>query len=147
MSSNELADRYRGYIDCLNRQDWAQLHRFVHDEVRHNGRPLGLAGYRAMLEQDYRDIPDLRFEIDWLVSEPPRVAARLAFDCTPRGRFLGLAVDGRRVAFAEHVFYRFQDGKVHGVWSILDKTAIEDQLTGVPSSARAARAAGLNPAA
>lgn len=133
MTSHQLAAVYRAYIDCLNRQDWSQLHRYVHDEARHNGRRLGLAGYREMLESDYRDIPDLRFEIEWLVSEPPRVAARLAFDCTPRELFLGLAVDGRRVSFTEHVFYEFRDGKVHEVWSILDKAAIEAQIAGVPS--------------
>ena len=56
------------------------------------------------------------------------MAARLAFDCTPRGLFLGLAVDGRRVSFAENVFYEFRDGKIAQVWSVIDKAAIEAQL-------------------
>ncbi|MCA3827624.1 MAG: ester cyclase, partial [Burkholderia sp.] len=63
MTETDLATRYRAYIDCLNRQDWAALGEYVADDVIHNDRPLGLAGYRAMLEQDYRDIPDLRFDI------------------------------------------------------------------------------------
>jgi predicted ester cyclase len=49
MSRDQLEALYRDYIACLNRQDWAQLGRFVHDGVTHNGRPFGLAGYRAML--------------------------------------------------------------------------------------------------
>ena len=128
MTPAELANIYRNYITCLNRQDWAALGQFVHDDVAHNARPLGLAGYRAMLEQDYRDIPDLRFDIDLLISEPPRIAARLTFDCTPAGTFLGLAVNGRRVSFCENVFYEFRDGKIRQVWSIIDKAAIEAQL-------------------
>lgn len=99
MTPAELANIYRDYIACLNRQDWAELGQFVHDEVAHNTRPLGLAGYQAMLEQDFREIPDLRFDIELLISEPPNVAARLKFDCTPVGAFLGLAVNGRRVSF------------------------------------------------
>ena len=128
MAREELADVYRNYIACLNRQDWAALGQFVHDDVAHNARPLGLAGYRAMLEQDFRDIPDLRFDIELLISEPPRIAARLTFDCTPAGTFLGLAVNGRRVSFCENVFYEFRDGKIRQVWSIIDKAAIEAQL-------------------
>ena len=128
MAPTELANIYRDYIACLNRQDWRALGQFVHDDAVHNARPLGLAGYRVMLEQDFRDIPDLRFNIDLLISEPPRIASRLKFDCTPIGTFLGLAVNGRRVSFCENVFYEFDDGKIRQVWSIVDKAAIEAQI-------------------
>jgi hypothetical protein len=61
MTKTALADLYRAYIACLNWQDWANLHRFVADDARHNGRPFGLAGYRAMLERDFEEIQDLQF--------------------------------------------------------------------------------------
>lgn len=128
MTPTELTNIYRDYIACLNRQDWPALGQFVHEDAVHNARPLGLSGYRAMLEQDFREIPDLRFNIELLISEPPRIAARLKFDCTPVGTFLGLAVNGRRVSFCENVFYEFDDGKIRQVWSIVDKAAIEAQL-------------------
>ena len=128
MTDTDLATRYRAYIDCLNRQDWTALGEYVSDDVIHNDRPLGLAGYRAMLEQDFRDIPDLRFDIRLLVCEPPRVACRLRFACSPKGTFMGLAVDGHKVPFAENVFYEFHDGKIRQVWSVIDKAAIEKQL-------------------
>lgn len=123
-----LAALYRDYIACLNRQDWPALGSFVQDDVVHNGRRLGLSGYRAMLEQNFRDIPDLRFDVQLLVADPPCVASRLAFDCTPRAAFMGLAVNGRRVSFAENVFYQYRDGKIAEVWSVIDKAAIEAQL-------------------
>ncbi|MBR8410374.1 ester cyclase [Burkholderia cenocepacia] len=128
MTDTDLATRYRAYIHCLNRQDWTALGEYVSDDVIHNDRPLGLAGYRAMLEQDFRDIPDLRFDIRLLVCEPPRVACRLRFACSPKGTFMGLAVDGRKVTFAENVFYEFHEGKIRQVWSVIDKAAIEKQL-------------------
>lgn len=128
MRPPELAKIYRDYIACLNRQDWHALGQFVHDDVTHNARRLLLAGYRAMLEQDFREIPDLHFNIELLISEPPRIASRLKFDCAPLGTFLGLAVNGKRVSFYENVFYEFHDGKIRQVWSIIDKAAIEAQL-------------------
>lgn len=128
MSELDLHTIYRDYIDCLNRRDWASLGQFVGDDVSHNGRPIGLSGYREMLEKDVRDIPDLRFQIDLLVVEPPFVASRLRFDCSPRSTFLGLDVGGRRIGFAENVFYAFRGGKIANVWSVIDKGAIEAQL-------------------
>src|SRR5262249_507643 len=73
-------------------------------------------------------IPDLHFDIQLLVSDPPRIASRLEFDCTPKASFLGLQVNGRKVAFAENVFYEFDERKIKAVWSIIDKAAIERQL-------------------
>jgi predicted ester cyclase len=64
-----------------------------------------------------------------MVCEPPSVASRLQFDCRPKGLFLGLAVDGKRVAFAENLFNRFRNGKIAEVWSAIDKAAIEAQLS------------------
>jgi predicted ester cyclase len=128
MTETDLSASYRDYIDCLNKQDWPNLGRFVHDEVRHNGRRLGLSGYREMLERDFDQIPDLHFEIELLISDPPHVASRLNFDCAPKGTFLGLPVNGRKVSFSENVFYEFRDGKIVQVWSIIDKAAIEAQL-------------------
>ncbi|KKB77989.1 ester cyclase [Devosia soli] len=123
-----LKRQYLAYIDCLNRQDWQRLGNFVHEDAAHNGVAVGLAGYRQMLEGDFASIPDLRFDVALLTSEPPYISSRLRFDCTPVGTLFGLAVNGRRVQFHENVFYRFLDGRIHEVWSIIDKAEIAAQL-------------------
>ena len=128
VSADDLSALYRAYIDCLNRQDWAALGFFVHEEAEHNDRPLGLAGYREMLEADFRAIPDLRFEIRLLLTQPPFVASRLHFDCTPVGMLFGLPVNGTRVRFDENVFYAFESGKIRRVWSVIDTAAIAAQI-------------------
>ncbi|WP_263263275.1 ester cyclase [Pseudomonas sp. RIT-PI-S] len=124
----DLAEQYRAYIACLNAREWDALGHYVDDRAQHNGKPLGLVGYRAMLENDVRTIPDLRFNIEVLVAEPPHVAARLRFDCSPRGEFLGLQTHGERITFCENVFYTFANGKIVQVWSIIDKAAVEAAL-------------------
>jgi predicted ester cyclase len=129
LSSVSLADQYRAYIACLNKRDWNALAQYVDDDVEHNGRPLKLSGYRDMLIKDFADIPDLHFNIELLSCSPPLVAARLSFKCSPRGRFLGLEVNGRTVCFAENVFYAFKLSKIVSVWSVIDKMAIETQLS------------------
>lgn len=128
MGESTLAAIYRGYIDCLNRRDWRALAQWVAADVVHNGRPVGLEGYRAMLEHDVSEIPDLRFDIQQLVADEQQVAARLRFDCRPIGVFRELAVHGRRVIFHEHVFYAFVDARISQVWSVIDKAEIAAQL-------------------
>jgi predicted ester cyclase len=124
----DLAKIYRGYIDCLNRQDWPRLGDFVAVDAIHNGRSFGLDGYREMLEGDFRAIPDLHFSVDFLVVEAPKVASRLLFDCMPVGALFGLPVNGRRVRFSENVFYQFFDGRITEVWSVIDTAGLEAQL-------------------
>ncbi len=128
MTKAALSDLYREYIACLNAQDWPKLDRLVDGEVHYNGRRIGISGYREMLERDFLEIPDLHFDVQLLISDPPFIASRLRFECTPRGRFLGLRVDGKRVSFTENVFYRFRRQKIAEVWSVIDKAAIEAQL-------------------
>jgi predicted ester cyclase len=119
---------YQNYIACLNERDWTKLGEFVDSDVVHNGLKLGLAGYRDMIERNVRDIPDLRFEVDLLVVQPPQIGSRLKFDCRPIGSFFGLPINGRHVIFYENVFYCFERGRIEQVWSIVDKAAIEAQL-------------------
>ncbi|MFM0237171.1 ester cyclase [Paraburkholderia phytofirmans] len=128
MDTPDLYKLYRDYIGCLNKQDWPNLGQYVYDDVHYNGQRIGLSGYREMLERDFREIPDLYFNIQLLISDPPYIASRLGFVCTPKGTFLGLAVNGKRVSFTENVFYQFRNGKIEQVWSVIDKAAIEAQL-------------------
>jgi predicted ester cyclase len=128
MNSTDLSRLYRRYIDCLNAQDWPGLGNFVQDKVIYNGVEIGLAGYRDLLKNDFEAIPDLWFELILLVADPPYLASRLHFNCTPKQTFLGLHVNGKKISFTENVFYAVQGEKIAEVWSVIDKAAIEVQL-------------------
>lgn len=123
-----LVATYRDYLACLNDQDWNRLGQFVHEKAVRNGKALGVTGYRAMLEKDFEEIPDLHFSAQMLLCDPPFIGSRIVFQCTPKGEFLGLLVNGRRITFSEHVFYKFENNKIIEVWSVLDKAAIAAQL-------------------
>jgi predicted ester cyclase len=58
-----------------------------------------------MLERDFDEIPGLYFDVQMLVSDPPYIATRIDFDCTPKGEFFGLHVSGKKVSFSENVIY------------------------------------------
>lgn len=128
LPTEDLRAGYHAYLACLNDRAWDELALHVDQDVTHNGDHIRLAGYRDMLERDVRTIPDLRYTPGLLVVQAPFVAARLDFDCSPRGRFLGLDTDGRRMTFAENVFYEYAGGLIVRVWSVIDRAAVERQL-------------------
>lgn len=128
MNSPEVEAFYRRYIARLNDCRGGGLGEFVRDELTYNGKPMTLADYEQLIVGNFAAIPDLRFDIDLLVAGSDQVACRLRYDCTPTGEFLGLQPTGRRVSFAEHVFYKLYGGKICEVWSLIDRPAIERQL-------------------
>ena len=66
----------------------------------HNQGPIGLTGYRAMLEADTAAISDLQFFAELLVAEADVVACRLVFQCTPQQPFLGFEPTGAQISFS-----------------------------------------------
>ena len=128
MATEHLTTTYHRYLHCLNERRWDDLSEFVAEDVYYNEKPIGLAGYRAMLEADTRAIPDLQFTTDLIVTQADTVACRLVFRCTPQRPFLGFEPTGALISFSEHVFYRFRDARIARVWSLIDTQAIAAQI-------------------
>jgi steroid delta-isomerase-like uncharacterized protein len=128
MTDAELEKRYRAYLTVLNRRRFDDLDQFVHDELTYHDKPMTRRQYRDMIAGDVAASPDLVFDVGMLVVAGDQVACRLMVNCTPEHEFLGYAPSGKRIAFTEHVFYRFRDGRIANVQSLIDREAIEQQL-------------------
>jgi len=121
-------ERYQEYVAVLNERRLDDLPEYVAPELTYNDEPLTCAEYQDLLRGDVRAVPDLFYDVHDLVVEEQRVAARIVFRCTPEQEFLGLAPTGRRIEFAEHVFYRLRDGRIAEVRSLLDRDRVREQL-------------------
>jgi predicted ester cyclase len=128
MHTSEISRFYEQYIDCLNSRTLEDLGHFVNARLTYNQKAITLKDYQEMLAQNFEDIPDLYFEIDLLVAGEAHIASRLNFNCTPVGEFMGISVNGRKVSFSEHVFYKLTHDKIGDVWSLIDKDAIRAQI-------------------
>jgi predicted ester cyclase len=128
VDATDLERTYRQYLTHLDERRFDALDAFVHDELTYNGRPMTRQQYADHIAASTDAAPDLRFVAELLVVQGDLVASRLAFDCTPVATFLGRQPTGRRVRFAEHVLYHFEDGRIRQVWSLLDEGAVTDQM-------------------
>lgn len=96
--------------------------------MRRNGRPFDLAGYRAMLERDFTEIPDLSTMSNCRSASLLMSRAGCGSTAGPGALFLGSAVNGTRT-FAENVLLTIPGRKDRrGLWSIIDRAAIDVQL-------------------
>jgi predicted ester cyclase len=129
VTHDNLESTYLAYLDALNDRRFDELDRYVCDELVYNDKPLTRQEYAAMIAEDTHAVPDLHFKAQLLSTDGDIVACRLWFDCNPTRTFLGLEPTGRPVSFAEHVFYRFEEGRIAHVWSLIDRDAIASQLS------------------
>jgi predicted ester cyclase len=123
-----LETTYLAYLDALNDRRFADLDDYVHDELTYNDKVFTRQHYADMIAADSRAVPDLHFDAHLLVVADDTVACRLRFNCTPTSTFFGHEPTGRPISFCEHVFYRFQAGRIAHVWSLIDREAIAAQL-------------------
>ncbi|KAF2209883.1 hypothetical protein CERZMDRAFT_99941 [Cercospora zeae-maydis SCOH1-5] len=143
-----LAQLYRDYITAITDfdahlpPDW--LCDFVHPDVVHNSRLLGVQQYRALIESNISD-PRTEFTIEKLIVQDNHVSARLRFTVPPTCiSYLGfsllsaknrvnVAPDGtvaKRVDHSfhvyEHVTYQFAVDETDGKWKIKEVWSIAD---------------------
>ncbi len=129
MPTTPAGDVYARYLDVLNDRRFEDLDQVVHDRVTHNGRDLSRGEFADLLREDVATIPDLHYELRRLVVDGADLAARLWFSCTPRRPFRGVDTGGRRVGFAEHVFYELRDGRIAAIESVVDVEAVRQQAS------------------
>ena len=105
------------------------------DTVIHHGyssriRP-GLPGLKEHYTSLLEGFPDLRIEVDDVMTEGEKVAHRFTFYGTHRGEFLGLAPTGKSISSAGMQINLFSGGKCIEVWSVHDSYRFLSQIGAV----------------
>ncbi len=77
--------------------------------------------------------PDTEFELNDLIEEGDKVAARITATGTHKGTLMGIAPTGKRVSISGIVITQFRDGKQVESWSSYDQLGMLQQLGVVPS--------------
>jgi predicted ester cyclase len=130
MSANDLHKRYHDYIEAINAREFHRMAEFAHETIVFNGEPVSRDDYVAAMLGHLDAVRDFVWQLDDLVVEGDRVAARLTDTGTPVKEWLGLPPSGNSVTFTEYAFYRFRDGRFEQMWYLLDARTVEQQLAG-----------------
>jgi steroid delta-isomerase-like uncharacterized protein len=110
---------------------------FARDLCDHRGPPLhdiaGIEGEKRFIDRVRTAFPDLRVEIEDMVAQGNRVAARVMHRGTHRGDFFGIAPTGTPVAYEGTVIFRVAEGRIAERWGTIDLYGLLAQLGAAPA--------------
>jgi predicted ester cyclase len=113
---------------------WNQGRLDVCDELftpnyRHPGQPLpGPIGPKRVVDSYRRAFPDIRFTIEDMIADGPRVASRLTFRGTHLGVLDDLAPTGRTVEVRAIGIFHVEGDRLAKHWGLFDENALRRQL-------------------
>ncbi|HEU4751475.1 MAG TPA: ester cyclase, partial [Armatimonadota bacterium] len=90
----------------------------------------GVEGFKALHRKFLSAFPDLHIEVDDVVAEGDRTAARYTCTGTHQGGTLGIPATGRRVRFTGMSFTVWKDGRIVEGWNNVDFASMLQQLQG-----------------
>jgi steroid delta-isomerase-like uncharacterized protein len=131
---------YARYTEQVwNSHDPEALAQFVAADAKvHSMTPGVLAGagldyLKGRAQSLFNAFPDVHFEIEDIVQQDDRLAARVTLQGTQRGEFAGIPATGKRMKVYDFATYRIVGGKITDVWSLIDMQGLRDQLEGSAS--------------
>lgn len=128
----DIRSRYDAFVAICNARDFSQLPDFVSPDFTVNSHAVGLENFTKFLTNLVVQIPDLKYDPLMVVSDNAArtLAVRFVFECTPSGEYMGLPINGRKVSWEEHIFYKFDEEgeRIKDCFLVYDKGAVERQL-------------------
>lgn len=119
---------YLEYIQSLREFNLDNLSDFVDEDVVHNNRRMGIEGYKGLI-RDGIVASRLAINVQHLISDEDHVAAHLIFTCPASTKeLLGKRTDGTEFSLSEIVMYKFRQGKIIEVHSVVDVDGVKSHM-------------------
>ena len=104
---------------------------FDEDFVEHEefpGLPPGREAVRYFVTATQEAFADFMVNVEDVIAEDNKVAARVRFSGTHKGEFMGIPATGNKVDFQVIDILAFRDGKATEHWAVSDQLAMMTQL-------------------
>jgi len=88
----------------------------------------GPDGLRTYVRMARAALPDLRLDVEQILVERDRVAARVRYSGTHLGPLFGVAPTGRPVSYPGVTLFRVAGGRITEVWSVGDTLSLMSQM-------------------
>jgi predicted ester cyclase len=129
MSDSDLRGFYLRYLAELNAHRFDQMDEFINDRTTLNGEPATRDDLIAVQKADVDAVPDLHWELEELLFDGDRLAARLVNTGTPVKEWLGVAPTGASFEITEYAIYQVHNGRFVHMTALHDAGELLRQLT------------------
>jgi steroid delta-isomerase-like uncharacterized protein len=92
----------------------------------------GPDGFRAYVRAVLAALPDLRVDVEQVIAERDRAAARVVYAGTHLGPLLGVPPTGRPVAYPGVTLFRVAADRIAEIWSVGDTLSLVTQAGAFP---------------
>lgn len=120
-----------------NRGELDAIDELVHqDYVRHTAQgDLDREGFKQRIAMMRAAFPDLHSQVEEMLTDGDRRAARFTVTGTHLGDFFGMPPTGAKVRFQSAVILHMRDGLLFEEWEFADSAAILGQISQAPAAA------------
>jgi predicted ester cyclase len=129
MSGSDLRGFYLRYLQDLNAHEFDRMDEFISDRTTLNGEPATRDDLIAVQKADVDAVPDLHWELEELLFDGDRLAARLTNTGTPVKEWLGVAPTGASFEIVEYAIYQIRNGRFVHMTALHDARELLRQLT------------------
>lgn len=133
-AATDLRDFYQRYIAALNAHEFDGMDEFINDQTTLNGERATRDDLLAVQRQDVDAVPDLHWELQELLVDGNRIAARLINTGTPVQEWLGVAPTGASFEIIEYAIYEVRAGRFVHMTALHDARTMRRQLERAPSA-------------
>lgn len=131
MSNNKsLVQRY--YSEVWNAWSIAALEELIAPEIVFHGSigtaVKGIAEFKQYVNRIRSAFPDFHNQVEELIAEENKVAARLTYTGTHRGELFGFPGTGNKVSYQGLAIFEFQEGKIVRGFVVGDTETLKRQL-------------------
>jgi steroid delta-isomerase-like uncharacterized protein len=127
---SDLVERF--YHVVWNKADEAEARKILAPDFRFRGslgpELRGPGGFIAYMRTLRAALPDFICRIEDLIAMEDRVAARMSFIGTHRGRFFGVEATGREIKWNGAAFFRTSGESIVELWVLGDIEGVRRQL-------------------
>lgn len=120
------------YDQCLNKRNLAILHQFVADEFTRGGTTKGAAAFQEPILPLFKAFPDIKWNIQHIVSDGNKVAVTWKWQGTHNGTINNIPATGKTITNEGMAIYEMKDGKITGTQVLTDRLGFLQSLGVLP---------------
>jgi steroid delta-isomerase-like uncharacterized protein len=125
-------DLVRQFYAAVDKNDFTKLGTLLADDVviEFAGVPdrLDKKAFLGLVPIVFAAFPDYTHQVDELVAEGDRVAAKVTYHATHKGEYEGIPATGKAVVYNGAHLFTIANGKIRHAWALEDNLALMTQL-------------------
>lgn len=139
MSTTKLDNQaiVEGFIEMLNNHNFKQAHNLIAENaINHAGGMgdfRGIEAWKMVASQYFSAFPDLKVNIEFLLSEGDYVVIRLKYEGTHLGEMMGIPPTGKTVKVGGTEIYYLENGRIAEEWGQQDNLGLLQQIGAIPA--------------